>query len=54
MVIDSVNRYSATVYDINIGDTNGRTVLSTDPENQDKPFPPVPSSRICKMRIPSG
>ncbi len=42
VVIDSVNRYSATVYDINIGDATGRTVLSTDPENQDKPLPSRP------------
>lgn len=42
VVIDSVNRYSATVYDINIGDTTGRTLLSSDPENQDKPLPSRP------------
>src|SRR3954447_6235780 len=28
VVMDSVNRYSATVNDINIGDTTGRTILS--------------------------
>ncbi len=39
VVIESVNRYSATVYDVNIGDTTGRTLLSTLPENQDKPLP---------------
>lgn len=43
VVIDSVNRYSATVYDINIGDTTGRTLLSSDPENQDKPVPSRPN-----------
>jgi signal transduction histidine kinase len=43
VVIDSVNRYSATVYDINIGDTTGRTILSTDPESQDKPLPSRPN-----------
>jgi len=42
VVIDSVNRYSATVYDINIADTTGRTLLSSDPENQDKPVPSRP------------
>ena len=40
VVIDSVNRYSATVYDINIADTSGRILLSTDPENVDKTLPP--------------
>lgn len=38
-VIDSVNRYSLTVYDINIGDSQNSTLLSTDPENEDKPLP---------------
>jgi signal transduction histidine kinase len=38
-VIDSVNRYSLTVYDINIGDSESNTLLSTDPANQDKPLP---------------
>jgi PAS domain S-box-containing protein len=42
MVIDSVNLYSATVYDINIGDTSGRTVLASLPEDQDKPLPVRP------------
>ncbi len=41
-VLDSVNRYSLTVYDINIGDAASRTLLSTDPENQDKPLPSRP------------
>ena len=41
-VLDSVNRYSLTVYDINIGDNKMRTLLSTLPENQDKPLPPRP------------
>ena len=38
-VVDSVNRYSLTVYDINIGDSQQSTLLSTDPENEDKPLP---------------
>ena len=42
VVIDSVNRYSATVYDINIGDTTHRAILSSLPENQDKPLPDRP------------
>ncbi|MGA2851067.1 MAG: ATP-binding protein [Terracidiphilus sp.] len=42
-VIDSVNRYSLTVYDINIGDSESSTLLSTDPANQDKPLPVRPN-----------
>jgi signal transduction histidine kinase len=42
VVIDSVNRYSDTVYDINIDDTSGRVILSTLPENQDKILPSRP------------
>ncbi|MGA3373690.1 MAG: ATP-binding protein [Terracidiphilus sp.] len=38
-VIESVNRYSLTVYDINIGDSQSSTLLSTNPENEDKPLP---------------
>jgi len=32
-VVESVNRYSLTVYDINIGDRQSITLLSTNPEN---------------------
>ena len=39
-VVVSVNRYSATVYDINIADNRGITILSTYPDNEDKPLPP--------------
>jgi signal transduction histidine kinase len=42
-VIDSVNRYSLTVYDINIGDNQFNTLLSTDPANLDKPLPVRPN-----------
>ena len=42
VVIDSVNRYSRTVYDITIADTTGRTILSTVPEAEDKPIPVRP------------
>jgi signal transduction histidine kinase len=41
-VIDSVNRYSLTVYDINIGDSEESTLLSTNPENEDKQLPVRP------------
>jgi PAS domain S-box-containing protein len=42
-VLDSVNRYSLTVYDINIGDNQSNTLLSSNPENNDKPLPPRPN-----------
>lgn len=38
-VMDSVNRYSLTVYDINIGDAQHHTLVSTNPANEDKPLP---------------
>src|ERR1035441_3443384 len=38
-VVQSVNRYSFTVYDINIGDSQSITLLSTNPDNEDKPLP---------------
>jgi signal transduction histidine kinase len=41
-VVDSVNRYSLTVYDINIGDNQSSTLLSTNPDNEDKPLPVRP------------
>src|SRR5580704_4028634 len=44
VVIDSVNRYSDTVYDINIDDTSGRVLLSTLPENEDKTLPTRPDN----------
>ncbi len=40
--LDSVNRYSFTVYDVNIGDAQGKTLVSTNPDNQDKPMPQRP------------
>jgi signal transduction histidine kinase len=41
-MIDSVNRYSFTVYDINIADNQSRILLSSDPGNLDKPLPVRP------------
>ena len=41
--LDSVNRYSLTVYDVNIGDSQGVTLLSTNPGNQGKPLPLRPN-----------
>jgi len=42
-VVESVNLYSLTVYDINIGDAQSSTLLSTNPENEDKPMPVRPN-----------
>jgi signal transduction histidine kinase len=42
-VIESVDRYSLTVYDVNIGDSQSNTLLSTNPDNEDKPLPVRPS-----------
>ncbi|MGA3130750.1 MAG: ATP-binding protein [Terracidiphilus sp.] len=41
--LDSVNRYSATVYDVNIGDSQGVTLLSTNPDNEGKALPARPN-----------
>jgi PAS domain S-box-containing protein len=41
--LESVNRYAATVYDVNIGDSRGMTLLSTTPDNEGKPLPPRPN-----------
>jgi PAS domain S-box-containing protein len=38
-IVTSVNRYSLTVYDINIADFDSQTLLSTNPDNEDKPVP---------------
>lgn len=38
-VLDSVNRYSLTIYDVNIGDSQSHTIASTNPDNEDKPLP---------------
>jgi len=42
-VLTSVIRYSSTVYDVNIGDSAGVTILSTNPENEGKPLPSRPN-----------
>jgi len=41
-VMDSVNRYSLTVYDINIGDNAGRVLVSTNAGSEDKLLPARP------------
>jgi enoyl-CoA hydratase/carnithine racemase len=47
-VLDSVNRYSLTVFDINIGDSQSSTLLSTNPDNQDAA--PAPQLRPTSLR----
>ena len=42
-IIDSVNRYSLTVYDISIGDSQNNVILSSNPDNQGHPLPYRPS-----------
>jgi len=41
--VEAVNRYSSTEYDVNIADNQSRTLLSTDPANQDKLLPVRPN-----------
>ena len=38
-MIDSVNLYSLSVYDVNIADAQSRIILSSNPDNDDKPLP---------------
>ena len=45
-VVESVNRYSLTVYDLNIADSQSNTLLSTDPETEDKPLPVRPDYKL--------
>jgi len=44
-VMESVNRYSLTVYDVNIGDSQSRGLLSTNPDNEDRLLPVRPDYR---------
>jgi signal transduction histidine kinase len=41
-VLVSVDRYSPTSLDVNIADSERLVILSTDPDNQDKPLPSRP------------
>ena len=41
-MLNSVIRYSPTVFDVSIADANGRALVSTDPEQDDQLLPPVP------------
>jgi signal transduction histidine kinase len=41
-IMDSVNRYSLTVYDINIGDSKSNILVSSNPGNENHPLPVRP------------
>jgi signal transduction histidine kinase len=47
-VVESVNRYSLTIYDINICDSQQITLLSTNPDNEDKTLPPRPNYQLLR------
>jgi signal transduction histidine kinase len=49
----SVNRYSSTVYDVNIGDSQGATLLSTNPDNEGKPLPVRPNYDLLRKASPT-
>jgi signal transduction histidine kinase len=51
-VVDAVNRYSLAVYDINIADNQARTLLSTNPDNVDKPLPLRPDYNVLLTASP--
>ena len=52
--LDSVNRYWLTVYDVNIGDSQGVTLLSTNPDNEGKPLPSRPDYEQLLRANPIG
>lgn len=41
--VESVERYSLTVYDVNIADSQGNTLFSPNPDSEDKPVPQRPN-----------
>lgn len=43
LALESVNRYSPTVYDVNIADSQGAILLSTNSGNDGKPLPSRPN-----------
>ena len=50
--LDAVNRYSLTVYDINIGDSTGLTLISTNPDHEGKPLPQRPNYNVLLKASP--
>ncbi|HUA91461.1 MAG TPA: ATP-binding protein [Terracidiphilus sp.] len=45
-VVESVERYSLTVYDVNIADSQGNTLFSANPDAEDKPIPVRPNYKL--------
>ena len=52
--LESVNRYYLTVYDVNIGDSQGMTLFSTNPDNEGKPLPARPNYEKLLRANPIG
>jgi len=50
--LESVNRYSFTVYDVNIGDSQGSTLVSTNHGNESKPLPVRPDYSVLLKANP--
>ncbi len=46
--LESVNRYSITVYDVNIADSQSKILKSTNPDNENKPLPIRPDYETLK------
>jgi signal transduction histidine kinase len=44
--VESVERYSLTVYDVNIADSQGNTLFSANPDSEDKPIPERPNYKL--------
>ncbi len=46
--LESVNRYSLTIYDVNIADNQSTIIKSTNPDNEGKPLPVRPDYEILR------
>jgi len=51
-LLESVNRYSKTGFDVNIADSLGHIILSTNPDNQDKALPTRPDYNELRSANP--
>jgi len=51
-VVESVNRYSPTVYDISISDNTNRALLTTGPSGEDQLLPARPDYQLLKESNP--
>jgi PAS domain S-box-containing protein len=50
LTLDSFIRYEPTIYDINIADSSGRVIVSTDPLSQGQMMTPVPAFTLLTKR----